>query len=112
MTTPEAEAKPEVRLADETMEYLHRQMRKAVREGIADALHQAITPERAREFFAVGVEVLREEASKHTGRFVLDGLMAAAKKAFWIALFVLAVYSLGGWSLVKTLAAAIFGGSK
>ena len=49
MTTPEAQ--PEVRLADETMEYLHRQMRKAVREGIADALHQAITPERAREFF-------------------------------------------------------------
>ena len=109
MTTPEAEAKPEVRLADETMEYLHRQMRKAVREGIADALHQAITPERAREFFAVGVEVLREEASKHTGRFVLDGLMAAAKRLFWIGLFVLAVYSFGGWTLVKTVAAAIFG---
>ena len=58
MTTPEAQ--PEVRLADETMEYLHRQMRKAVREGIADALHQAITPERAREFFVAGVEVLRD----------------------------------------------------
>lgn len=112
MTTPEAEAKPEVRLADETMEYLHRQMRKAVREGIADALHQAITLERAREFFVVGVEVLREEASKHTGQFVLDALMAAAKRLFWIGLFVLAVYSFGGWSLVKTLAAAIFGGSK
>ena len=34
MTTPEAEAKPEVRLADETMEYLHRQMRKADRKSV------------------------------------------------------------------------------
>lgn len=110
MTTPEAQ--PEVRLADETMEYLHRQMREAVRDGIADALHQAITPERAREFFVVGVEVLREEASKHTGRFVLDGLMAAAKRLFWIGLFVLAVYSFGGWSMVKTMIGAIFGGAK
>lgn len=109
MNPTDPEAKPEVRLADETSEYLHQQMRDAVREGIADALHQAITPERAREFFVVGVDVLREEASKHTGRFVLDGLLAAAKKAFWIGLFVLAVYSFGGWTMVKTVVAAVFG---
>lgn len=109
MIPTDPDAKPEVRLADETMEYLRQQMRDAVREGIADALHQAITSERAREFFVVGVDVLREEASKHTGRFVLDGLLAAAKKAFWIGLFVLAVYSFGGWTMVKTVVAAIFG---
>lgn len=103
------EGKPEVRLADETMEYLLVQMREAVREGINDALHQAFTPDRVKEFFKVGVTVLREEASTHTGRFVLDGLTAALKKVFWVGLFVLAVYSFGGWSMLKTVAGAIFG---
>jgi len=100
---------PDVRLTEETIAYLQERMRHAVRDGIAEAL----TSESARTFFSTGIAVLREEAAMHTGKFVLDGIWKGAKSLMWIAVFVAAVYSIGGWSLIKTIAAAVYqAGSK
>lgn len=82
---------------------LRDEMRVAVAEGIAAAL----TDENAERFWSKGLEVLQRQAREQTGRFVLDGITAVVKRALWIGLFVVVAYSMGGWSLVKTVWAAV-----
>lgn len=95
--------KPEVRLADETMAYLHSQMKAAVSDGIREAL----TPEAARAFARAALEEVREQATVHTGRFILDGIRAAFKRLLWVAVFLGAMYWVGGWSLFVTVWKAV-----
>lgn len=94
----------EVRLATETIELLRSEMRQAVIDGI----DKAMTEDRARVFWAVGLEMLQQQARIGAGRFVLDGLWAVLKRGFWLAIFIAAVYALGGWSLVASIWKAIF----
>lgn len=97
---------PEVRLSPESSAALRDDIKQAVAEGILEAM----TERNARQFFSTGLEVLREEAASHTGRFILDGIGALAKRALWILIFVVAIYSVGGWGFLKTSLAAIFQG--
>lgn len=96
-------ANPEVRLADETVTYLRDQMRDAVAEGISAAM----TDEAAERFWNTGLTMLRQQATVHTGRFVLDGIWTLAKKLFWVAIFIGALYAVGGWSAIKAVGGAI-----
>lgn len=82
---------------------LREEMREAVREGIADAM----TEEAAERFWRAGLDVLQRRAQEKAGRFLLDGFLAAGKKLLWIGVIVLAAYSLGGWTLLKTIWTAI-----
>ena len=85
---------------------LRDEMRDAVREGIAAAM----TDENAERFWSKGLEVLQRQATQRTGQFVLGGLTQVAKKLLWVGLFMLAVYSIGGWTLLKSVWAAILKG--
>jgi len=87
---------PHVRLAPETIEYVQKLMREAVATGIDEAM----TVERARAFWAVGLDMLQQQARISAGRFVLDGIWAVLRKGFWVVIFLGAVYALGGWSLM------------
>ncbi|MBI3150095.1 MAG: hypothetical protein HYZ17_16445 [Betaproteobacteria bacterium] len=87
---------PQVRLAPETIEYLRLQMQEAVAKGIDEAM----TVQRARAFWAVGLEMLQQQARISAGRFVLDGIWTVVRKGFWVAIFLGAVYALGGWTLM------------
>lgn len=84
-------------------------MRDEMQQAVKHGMSEALSTDAARQFWAIGLEVLRQEASNHTGKFVLDGLVTIVKKGFWIVVFLVAVYSFGGWAMVKTMAAAIFG---
>lgn len=86
----------EVRLADETIQLLRSEVKNAVAAGIDEAM----TAERARAFWAVGVEMLQQQARISAGRFVIDGIWAVLKRGFWVLIFLGAVYALGGWSLM------------
>jgi hypothetical protein len=83
----------EVRLTDETIEFLEQRVADAVRDGIT----AAINPQTAEAFWAAALTVLQRRAQEHTGRFVLGGLWGLARK---VSLFLLLggfVYAVGGW---------------
>lgn len=78
-------------------------MRIAVAEGIAAAMTDAA----AERFWNKGIEVLQRQAKARAGGFLLSGLAHMARKALWVGVFVLLVYSVGGWALLKAVWAAI-----
>lgn len=94
----------EVRLTDETIEYLEQKIAQAVRDGIAGA----ITEDTAAKFWGAGLTVLQKQATAQTGKLVLSGLSGLVSKGF---LFLLAgglVYAVGGWSALAGLFKALF----
>ena len=94
---------PTVRLSDSARDRLREDMREAVAAGLQAALDK----EMARMFWAEGLAVLREQAARETGRFVLDGLATVARRALWILVLVVALYMAGGFRFVQQLWAAL-----
>lgn len=78
-------------------------LRAELREAVEDGIRNAMTQESARAFWSVGIELLQEQATRRTGRFILDGAWFALKRLFWVCAALLAIYMLGGWHLVVTL---------
>ena len=52
------------------------------------------------ELWAAAGKAMREQAQTAAGGLVLSGIRAAANRAAWILLLVLAIYSVGGWQAV------------
>ncbi len=94
---------PHVYLQAETIELLRSEMKSAVAEGLKEAMN----PQAAKAFWTVGVEVLQEQATVQTGRFILGGMKAAAKRLLWLTVFLTAMYALGGWQLFVTVWKAV-----
>ena len=106
MTTEEQNRRaPEVRLTDETIDYLKQQIASAVESG----LDRAMSPEAAQRFWETGFDVLGKKARDNAGGFLIGGIMTAAKKLFWIGLFAAAVYGTGGWAALKGFVALLLG---
>ena len=95
----------EVRLTQQTMDYMQLQVQQAVSEGIKGAM----TEETAARFWAAGLTVLQKQATQHAGRFVLGGLWGLARKASLFFMLGGIVYALGGWAALAALAKTIFG---
>lgn len=88
-------------LTDESRVLLAGMLRDEMRVAVAEGIAAAMTDENAERFWTKGVEVLRRQAAVQTGQFVLDGVGTLFKKLLWISIFVIAVYSLGGWGALK-----------
>lgn len=87
--------------------FLRGELRDELRIAVAEGISAAMTEDAAERFWNKGFEVLQKQATVRTGRFVLGGLTAVAKKALWVVVFVGLAYSFGGWNLVKTVWAAV-----
>lgn len=99
-----ATAPSEVRLTEDTGEWLEAKMAAAVRDGIKGAM----TEETAAAFWAAGLTLLQKQATNHAGRFVLGGLWGLVRKvSFFITVGGL-VYAVGGWALLATFFKAVF----
>lgn len=94
----------EVRLTDETIEYLEQKIAQAVRDGIAGA----ITEDTAAKFWGAGLAVIQKQAAAQTGKFVLSGLRGLLSKGFLFLLVGGLVYAVGGWSALAGLFKALF----
>lgn len=94
----------EVRLTDETIDYLKQQ----ISEAVANGLKATMTPDAAARFWQTGFDVLKEQATRGTGDFVLSGLWAGIKKLLWVTGLALAIYASGGWAALKGVLAVIF----
>ena len=95
----------EVRLTDETIEYLETRIAAAVEKGIKGSM----TEDTAAAFWVAGLKVLQEQASEHAGRFVLGGMWGLLRKASLFMMLGGIVYAIGGWSAMAALFKAIFG---
>lgn len=97
----------EVRLTNETLIHLETRIAAAVNKGISDAMND----ENAEKFWSAGAKVFRKQATEHTGKFVIGGLMGLVRK---VGLFVVLggiVYAFGGWGALATLFKTLFYGS-
>lgn len=94
----------EVRLTDETIEYLEQKIAQAVRDGIAGA----ITEDTAAKFWGAGLAVVQKQAAAQTGKLVLSGLSGLLSKGFLFLLVGGLVYAVGGWSALAGLFKALF----
>jgi hypothetical protein len=94
----------EVRLTDETIQYLNEKIRDAVAEGIKGA----ITEDAAKAFWVAGLSVLQEQASEHAGRFVLGGLWGIVRRLSTFLVLGGVVYAIGGWQALVGLFKVIF----
>lgn len=95
----------EVRLTDETIEYMETRIASAVQSGI----NNAMTEGTAATFWAAGLHVLQKQASEHAGRFVIGGIWSLMRKASLFMMLGGLVYALGGWAALAALFKAIFG---
>lgn len=94
----------EVRLTDETIQYLEDRIASAVGTGIKSAM----TEDTAAAFWAAGLSVLQRQATNHAGRFVLGGLWGLVRKASLFLMLGGIVYALGGWAALAALIKALF----
>ena len=99
---------PEVRLSDETIEYLERRIASAV----AEALEHAIQPDTIERFWASGFALLAKQAREGAGDFVIGGVRRALRTALWVGFGALILYSAGGWAAVRLFWLALAGGPK
>ncbi len=104
--TDRRKAQPaEVRLTDETIEYLETRIASAVSNGVKTA----ITEETATAFWAAGLTALQKQATEHAGRFVIGGLWGLLRRASLFLMLGGIVYALGGWTALAALFKAVFG---
>jgi hypothetical protein len=96
---------PEVRLHDETIEFLKTEIAEAVKAGIKGAINE----DAARQFWGTGFKVLQEQATQHTGRFVLGGLWGLVRKGMLFLVAGYVVYLIGGWAAVAKFWATVKG---
>jgi hypothetical protein len=97
-------------LTEESRLLLQSIVRSEIRDAVAEGIKAAMTDDAAELFWNKGIEVLHRQAKLRAGTFLLDGFLAAGKKAFWICVFLAAVYWFGGWTMVKTMWVALFKG--
>ena len=94
----------EVRLTDETIQYLEDRIASAVGTGIKAAM----TEDTAAAFWAAGLSVLQKQATQHAGRFVLGGLVGVVRKLGLFLTLGGIVYAMGGWSALAALFKVLF----
>lgn len=112
MSAPEIEVQREqaesILIENLTLAALRIEMQRAVQEGI----RHAMSKEAAEEFWSVGIKMLQDQATKRTGRFILDGVWFAMSKGFWVVMAFVALYAVGGWHMVVNLFKVLAGGGK
>ena len=86
----------EVRLTQETIDYLDERITSAVREGIKSAVNK----QTAREFWSAGIEMAQEKAAERTGQLVIGGVKALFVRGMFFLVLGSNVYAIGGWSMV------------
>lgn len=94
-------------LTEESRLLLAAMLRDEMRVAVAEGISAALTDDAAERFWNKGLEVLQRQATERTGRFILGGLAQMLKKVLWVGVLVLAIYSVGGWALLKAVWAAI-----
>lgn len=97
----------DVTLTPETIALMEQRMSAAVSDGIKNALTE---PDTVAQFWAAGLSVMQKQASEHTGRFVICGLVGLAQKVGMFLVLGGMVYAVGGWSALASLWRVVFGG--
>lgn len=91
-------------LSEESRLLLAALLRDEMRVAVAEGIQAVMTNE---QFWEKVFAVLQRQATERTGRFVLGGVTVVMKKALWVGTFALIAYSIGGWSLLKAIWAAL-----
>ncbi|ADV01254.1 hypothetical protein [Alicycliphilus denitrificans] len=94
----------EVRLTQETIDYMTLLVQQAVSEGIKGAM----TEETAQQFWGAGIAVLQRQATHHAGRMVMSGITGLLRRGAVFVVLGGIVYALGGWTALAKMAKVLF----
>lgn len=98
----------EVRLTQETIDYMTELVQQAVRQAVSEGIKGAITEDTAARFWSAGMQALQRQATHRAGRMVLGGLAGMLSRGAMFLLLGGIVYAVGGWALLAKLAKALF----
>ncbi|MBV7454311.1 hypothetical protein KW843_07500 [Acidovorax sp. sif1233] len=101
---PDRRKPAEVRLTQETIDYMTLLFQQAVAEGIKSA----VTEDMAARVIAAGLTALQRQATEHAGRVVMGGIVGLARKGALFMLLGGLFYAIGGWSALAKLAKFLF----
>ncbi len=102
---PEHAGPAEVRLTEETVQYLQKTMQEAVSTGMRKVIEDR---EVIGEFWSEAFEILRDRAQKQTGRMVLWSLRGILSRLAQFLTLGLIVYMAGGWTALAKSAQALW----
>jgi hypothetical protein len=95
----------DVRLTDETIEYLEQKIAQAVRDGIKGAM----TEDTAAAFWGAGLQLLQKQATQRAGQIVIGGLGGFLKNIMLFLMLGSLMYTVGGWTLLSAFYKSMFG---
>ena len=95
---------PPVRSDDELVHLVEQAVARGIRNAVND-------PETLNQFWSGAFVAAQQRATEQTGKLVIGGASALARKLFWFGLFGFGVYQVGGWAGVAKLWHSMFGGS-
>jgi hypothetical protein len=81
-------------------------MRKVVREEVPIAAAAIMTPDAAKQFWAAGIEVIKEQAQTRAGKWMFGRIADTLSNLFLLAVGAYIIYQVAGWVGVKLLLAA------
>lgn len=108
-------------LDPDTIAQIKSDIRRAVADGVDDALRQGSLRDAIAEGVTIGLAhtamdedlfdsivertatAFRRSATRASGRILVDGVVAMAKRAGWFAVLGILVYSIGGWAAVAAI---------
>ena len=93
---------------DEELEALRKTMRDEVVHAIEQGIMRAVSNP---ALYTAATHAIQAQARQHAGGWLFRGAAALASKAGWVAVALLAVYSLGGFPAVLAMLKAWASGS-
>jgi hypothetical protein len=78
-------------------------MRRVVREELPHAVATVLTSEAVKQFWSIGLGVVKEQAANHAGLWLFGRLGKGISFLMWGALGLFFAYQIAGWAGVRLM---------
>jgi hypothetical protein len=105
----EADEMPTTRIHPADIVFIRKEVERAVANGIAAGISNGLTDENVTKFWNGLVSLMQRHARDKAGDVVMGGMREGARSVFWVAVFVVAAWTLFGFKALIAAWAALRG---